>query len=209
MSLLKHLFSKEDRFFRLLEASAAEGLASVQALQQVLTAASPESALDQILQARDEDRQIYTEIDVLLCSGEPTPLAREDIAALARALYRIPKGAKKFAERFVLCAPSIRDVSFAQHAQMLETASQTIYQMTVGLQGGSRLAITKQHNETLQKIEGDADKLLVATLDQLYRGQHDFLKAVMLKDLYELLERVFDRCRNAGNILLQIVLRQS
>jgi hypothetical protein len=30
-----------------------------------------------------------------------------------------------------------------------------------------------------------------------------------LKDLYELLERVFDRCRNAGNILLQIALKQS
>ena len=35
------------------------------------------------------------------------------------------------------------------------------------------------------------------------------LTPTMLKDLFELLEKVFDRCRNAGNIIFQIVLKHS
>jgi uncharacterized protein len=209
MSLLKNLFRKEDRFFHLLEASAEEGRASVKGLEQILKAPSSPSSLDQILQARDKERQIQTEIDVLLCEGTPPPLPREDIEALARALYRIPKGTKKFAERFLLCAPQLGDISFDLHAQMLQTATETIHEMVVGLRGGTRLDAVKERNKTLQTIEGEADKLLVARLDELYHGQHDLLRAVMLKDLSELLERVFDRCRNAGNILLQIALKQS
>ena len=30
---------------------------------------------------------------------------------------------------------------------------------------------------------------------------------IFLRDLYELLEKVIDRCRDAGNIILQIVLK--
>jgi uncharacterized protein len=209
MRFLKNIFSKEDRFFRLLEASAEEGRASAKALKQILNPASTDRALNPILEARDRERQIRTEIDVLLCEGEPTPLAPEDVERLARALYRIPKGTKKFAERYVLCAPHLGGESFAHQLTMLEAATEAVYQMVVELKNGSHLARTKTLNETLGKIEGEADTLLVTTLDQLYRGRHSLVKAVMLKDLHELLERVFDRCRNAGNILLQIALKRS
>jgi uncharacterized protein Yka (UPF0111/DUF47 family) len=209
MRLFKNLFGREDRFFHLLEASADEGRASVKALRLVLGSATPARPLDRVLQARDRERQIRTEIDVLLCEGEPTPLAPEDIEALARALYRIPKGTKKFAERYVLCSAHIREASFAQQANMLEAATETVYRMVVELKNGSDLYTTKILNEALGKIEGEADSLLVTTLDQLYRGRHSLVVAVMLKDLYELIERVFDRCRNAGNILLQIALKRS
>jgi len=30
-----------------------------------------------------------------------------------------------------------------------------------------------------------------------------------LRDIYELLEKVIDRCRDAGNIILQVVLKYS
>jgi uncharacterized protein len=209
MRLLRHLFGREDRYFRLLETSAEEGRASVKALEQILKAAPAGGPLERVFQARDRERQIHNELAVLLCEGRPTPMAREDVEALDRALGRIPKGIKKFAERYVLCARRVSDVSFDQHVQMIETATETIGRMVADLKNGSSLGATKAHNETLQKIEGEADKLLVQTLDELYRGRHDLVKAVMLKDLYELLERVFDRCRNAGNILLQIALKRS
>jgi uncharacterized protein len=209
MRLFRNLFGREDRFFHLLEASADEGRASVKALRQVLDSAAPGRPLDQVLQARDRERQIRTEIDVLLCEGQSAPLAPEDIEALARALYRIPKGTKRFAERYVLCSPHIREASFARQVQMLEAATETVYRMVVELKNGSDLYTTKILNEALGKIEGEADGLLVTTLNQLYQGRHSLVVAVMLKDLYELIERVFDRCRNAGNILLQIALKRS
>jgi uncharacterized protein Yka (UPF0111/DUF47 family) len=35
------------------------------------------------------------------------------------------------------------------------------------------------------------------------------VSVVALKDLYDLLEKVIDRCRDAGNVIVQIVLKNS
>ena len=43
----------------------------------------------------------------------------------------------------------------------------------------------------------------------MYQGSHPAHKALLLKDLYELLERIIDRCRDAGNVVTHIVLKNS
>ena len=58
-------------------------------------------------------------------------------------------------------------------------------------------------------IEGLADKLMLELLRDLFSGSHDPLKVIILKDLYELLERVVDRCRDAGNVVSHIMLKNS
>jgi uncharacterized protein Yka (UPF0111/DUF47 family) len=65
----------------------------------------------------------------------------------------------------------------------------------------------KEMNARLQHIEGEADKLIMELLKDLYSGQHDPLRVIMLRDLYDLLEKVVDRCRDAGNVLSHIVLK--
>lgn len=64
-------------------------------------------------------------------------------------------------------------------------------------------------NDRLQHVEGQADKLVLALLKELYAAKSQDVRIVFLKDLYELLEKVTDRCRDAGNILIQIVLKNS
>ncbi len=44
--------------------------------------------------------------------------------------------------------------------------------------------------------------------ETFYHGDYD-AKQIILRDLYELLEKVIDCCRDAGNIILQIVLKYS
>jgi hypothetical protein len=209
MHLLKRLLSGEDRFSDLLEASAQEVQANVQALDQLLSSTTPAVSLKAFLQSRAREQEIKAEIDSLLCQRAGSPLDHADIEALARALNRIAKGSRKFAERYLLCAAQIRDVSFAQQLQMLQEAAGIVHQMVASLKGGLSVAAAKQQNDALQKIEGDADKLLIQAIVALYQGRHQPMKAIMLKDLYEQLDRVFDRCRNTGNLILQIVLKNS
>jgi uncharacterized protein Yka (UPF0111/DUF47 family) len=64
-------------------------------------------------------------------------------------------------------------------------------------------------NDQLQAIEGEADKHLLELLRGLYGHAGDSMRAMFLKDIYELLEKVFDRCRDAGNIVNHIVLKNS
>jgi uncharacterized protein Yka (UPF0111/DUF47 family) len=67
----------------------------------------------------------------------------------------------------------------------------------------------RTHNDQLQVLEGEGDKLILEELKKLYSGSQDGIKVVFLKDIFELIEKVFDRCRDAGNVINHIVLKNS
>jgi uncharacterized protein Yka (UPF0111/DUF47 family) len=43
----------------------------------------------------------------------------------------------------------------------------------------------------------------------LFSGKHQPVQVIVLKDLYELLEKIIDRCRDSGNVIAHIVLKNS
>jgi len=209
MRLVKKLLARENRFSTLLKASAEEVQANVKALDQLLNSASPAVSLKAFLQSRAKEQEIKAEIDSLLCQGHRTPLEHADVEALARLLNRTVKGLRKFAERYLICGPHIRDVSFGKEIQLLVAASAVLHQMVASLGAGPRVATAKTHNDELQKIEADADSLIVEHVVAIYQGRYEPMKSIMVKDLYEQLDRVFARCRSAGDLVLQIVLKNS
>ena len=50
---------------------------------------------------------------------------------------------------------------------------------------------------------------MLLLLSDLYSGRYDALQMILLRDLYELLEKVIDRCRDAGNVIAHIALKHS
>jgi uncharacterized protein Yka (UPF0111/DUF47 family) len=209
MFSLQKLMGKDDPFFALLEASAKESQNSVVALKRILQNPSITPTLDEFIAARRNEKQLATQIRELLVSSFVTALEREDIESLSAALYKIPKILEKFAERYILCAPRLRDVEFDRYLAMMDEATATLFVMVQTLRKKSDLETIKDLNSKLQQIEGDADKLMLDRLRDLYGGKHEAVKALILKDLYELLEKVFDRSRDAGNIVFHIVLKHS
>ncbi len=208
MFSLQKLLGKDDQFFDLLQASAEEGVNSAVALKRILTNPSATPTLDDFAASRRKDKAITNEISELLVKTFVTALEREDIEALSNVLYKVPKTIEKFAERYILCAPRLRGVAFDTQVKMLEEATQTVVAMLKELKKNN-LALIANHNATLQRLEGDADKLMLQELRELYSGKYDPITAIALKDLYELLEKVFDRCRDAGNVISHVVLKHS
>lgn len=208
MFSLQKLLGKDDQFFDLLQASAEEGLHSVTALKRILTNPSLTPTLDEFITSRRKDKAITNQISELLVKTFVTALEREDIEALSNVLYKVPKTIEKFAERYILCAPRLREVTFEKQLVMLEQAVNTVVAMLKELKKNN-LASIAQHNTKLQSLEGDADKLMLQEFRDLYSGKYDPLTALCLKDLYELLEKVFDRCRDAGNVVSNVVLKHS
>jgi len=208
MISLQKLLGKDDKFFELLQASAQEGVHSVTALKRILTNPSVTPTLDEFVASRRKDKAITNEISELLVKTFVTSLEREDIESLSNVLYKVPKTIEKFAERYILCAPRLRGVKFDTQIGMLEDATKTVVAMLKELKKNN-LALISQHNNNLQSLEGEADKLMLEEFRELYSGKHDPLTALALKDLYELLEKVFDRCRDAGNVVSHVVLKHS
>lgn len=90
---------------------------------------------------------------------------------------------------------------------MLEQATEVTAALVRKLRKLSNVEEIQDHYETLQTIEGDADRLMVGLLRDLYQGNVDAKEVVVLKDIYELLERAIDHCRDAGKVVFQIALK--
>ena len=209
MFSLQKLLGKDDKFFRLMEASAEECRTSIQSLIDLLKSPRASRSLDAFVEARRKDKRITKELTEHLLKTFVTPLEREDIEALSDALYKIPKTVEKFSERLLITDKHVQEVDFSKHAEMLAKAADTVVLLVKELRKGVNLEKVKAQNDQLQHIEGEADKLMLESLRDLYNGDHSAVKVIMLKDLYEILEKVFDRCRDAGNIVFHIVLKHS
>ena len=212
MFSLRKFFGHDEKFFDLLEASAEQADNSVHHLVALLAKLehhdSPAS-LDEFVHSRRKDKEITQELTEQLCKTFITPLEREDIQALASALYKIPKTVEKIGERILIFPAELHGRSFKKHLELLDQAAEAVLAMVKELRKGTDVATAREKNARLQTIEGDADKLELELLSDLYHGDYDTKQILFLRDLYELLEKVIDRCRDAGNIILQVVLKYS
>ena len=212
MFSVRKFFGHDEKFFDLLEASAQQADSSVHHLVSLLAKLerheSPGS-LEDFIQSRRKDKEITQELTEQLCKTFITPLEREDIQALAAALYKIPKTVEKIGERILIFPGELHGRSFTKHLELLDQAAETVLAMVKQLRQGTNAATTREQNTRLQAIEGDADKLELELLHDLYHGNYEAKQIVFFRDLYDLLEKVIDRCRDAGNIILQVVLKYS
>jgi uncharacterized protein Yka (UPF0111/DUF47 family) len=209
MFSLQRLLGKEDMFFELLEASAQEAHNSVQTLVKLWKTLDQPAALDEFATARRKDKQITKKITEAVYTTFVTALEREDIEELSNALYKIPKTVEKFGERALLAPQHVHGVDFSQQIGLLSKATRTVLQMVKSLRSGVNLDEIRSLNDELQQIEGEADNAIMSLFKDLFSGKHDPIKVIVLKDLYELLEKIIDRCRDAGNVISHIVLKNS
>jgi uncharacterized protein len=202
----------DQKFYDLLEASAQQADTSVHHLVDLLAKIDNKRSapdLAAFAQSRREDKRITQELTEELTKTFITPLEREDIQELAASLYKIPKTVEKIGERMLICPQDLPKPTFARQVELLDRAAETVLAMVKQLRKGMNVRTAREMNAKLQTIEGDADELELELLRDLYQGNYDAKHVIFLRDLYELLEKVIDRCRDAGNVILQVVLKHT
>ncbi len=208
MFSLQTIFGKGDKFYDLLLASAEQASGSARALQATVNGEQP-PAMERFDAAHQREKDLASEISEGLINHFVTALDREDIEALNSALYRIPKTIQKFAERYLVVSERLGSIDFGPRAELLVRATQVVEAMVGELKRGLRIDRIKPLQERLQAIESEADRLLLAPYSELYLTSDDPLRVMLAKDLYELLEKAVDKCRDAGNVMYTIVLKNS
>ena len=209
MFSLQTIFGKGDKFYGLLEASAAAARESTRALVELLSAQPQQRSLEKFKLARQREKDLQAQISQELVNTFVTALEREDIDALSTTLYKIPKIVEKFAERYMLAAERLGDVGFTPRAVMLERSCEVIEKMVGLLRKGMNIDTSKALNDKMQAIEAEADRQILELYRNAYAKETDPMRYLILKDLFELLEKAIDRCRDAGNVVHQIVLKNS
>lgn len=209
MFSLQTIFGKGDKFYGLLEQSAGAAHESAQALHGLVTQPDQAPIMAAFAATRAREKGLAAQISEELINTFVTALDREDIEALNSALYKIPKTVEKFAERYEIVAERLNGVDFGQRATVLEHSAGVVVQMIGELRRGLHIDPVRKLQERLQTLESEGDRMLLAPYRTLYVEGNDAMKAMLAKDLFELIEKAIDKCRDVGNIVYSIVLKNS
>jgi uncharacterized protein Yka (UPF0111/DUF47 family) len=209
MFSLQTIFGKGDKFYGLLEQSAATVCESAKALHELLSKPGQGSVMAAFTATRAREKALAGQISEGLINTFVTALDREDIEALNSALYKIPKTIEKFAERYEIVSDRLAGVNFAQRALILERSSEVVEEMIGELRRGLRIDPVKKLQDRLQALESEGDRMLLDPYRTLYLEGGDAMRAMLTKDLFELIEKAIDKCRDVGNIVYSIVLKNS
>ena len=209
MFSIQHFFSQDTKFFDLLEASSKETEVLTRLLIELLNDRTHPHALDQFALARAKNKRITDQISQELVNTFVTGLEREDIEMVSYALYRTCKTIEKFAERFNLAPHRMADIDFSMQTELMDRATKTTSEMVCQLRKSPSLETMKMMNDRMQSIETAGDEVILKLLGEVYSGKYEPIQAIMVRDLYDLLEKVIDRCRDAANAITHIVLKNS
>ena len=208
MFSLQTIFGSGQQFYTLLDEAAQAAHDSAKALHTMMKATDRQPALDAFKLARLRERAASDKISQALVDSFITPIEREDIEALGSALYKIPKQVEKFADRYSLAIQHLEGIDFAPRAAMLEQAASVVVEMVHEIKKMNIDRMTSL-NEKLRAIENEADRLMLELYRDIYSGRLDHLQMFLLKEFFEILEKAIDRCREAGVVAYQIVLKNS
>jgi len=209
MLSVQRILGRDDEFCALLEASAQEGVGSIDALKAVLNNPSRPPSIDAFRVARSKDKQITDEIADLLYEALVISLDREDIEALAEALYKIPKTVEKFAERYLMSLEHVQGFDFTRQFVLMEEATRSVLEMVQAFRAQAGASELKRLDVRIQRLESEADDVILDLVRQLYQPDCPLLKTIILKDLLELNEKVVDRCRDASGVIARVALKNS
>ncbi|MCD9046136.1 MULTISPECIES: DUF47 family protein [unclassified Luteimonas] len=208
MFSLQTMFGRGNQFYSLLEEAAQAAHDAATALHKMLRESDRAPALDAFKLARLREREASNKISQALVDSFITPIEREDIEALGSALYKIPKQIEKFADRYALALQQLEHIDFAPRAAMLEQAAGVVVKM-VKLLPKMKLEPMKQLSDELRALENEADRLMLELYRDIYSGRLDAVQMFLLKEFFEILEKAIDRCREAGVVAYEIVLKNS
>ena len=208
MFSLQTIFGSGKQFYVLLDDAAQAAHDSAKALHTMMREGESLPALDAFKLARLRGRASSEKIGQALVDSFITPIEREDIEALGSALYKIPKQIEKFADRYSLAVKHLDQIDFAPRVAMLEQAAAVVVEMVADLRHMNLDRMTAL-NEKLRALENEADRLMLELYRDIYSGRLDHLQMFLLKEFFEILEKAIDRCRGAGVVAYQIVLKNS
>ena len=209
MFSLQRVVGEDGKILELLQLCAEEACHSVAALRTLTSQPISGASLATFRSARKKEKELLGSVADALLHSLVLAIEREDVQALGDSLCRVPKTVDNFARRYIIAAGQLKGVDFSRQIDLMERGCNTVARMIRGLRERAPIADLKQLNANMQKIENDADDLVLEILGGLFEPSVPTLKAIIIKDLVELNEKVVDRCRDAGNVIVRVALKHT
>lgn len=198
---------QEKRFFELFEAiasciiQASEEFAAM--LDDLSHAESRAKAIKDIEHKADELTHQTIE---LLHKVFITPIDREDIHNLVSKLDDVVDFIDASSQRIALYGVTKIPDEGRNLARVCVQSGERVRSAVKGLSNLKQPESILKDCVEINRLENDADQILRIAIAKLFREESDTRTLIKLKEIYELLETVTDRCEDVANIIEGIVL---
>ena len=208
--MLGRLMPREGKFFDLFNAHAERIVEGSRELAAMIGTFKELDAHAQRIDAaeRAADKVTHETIS-LLHKTFITPFDRDQIHQLITTMDDILDLIQDVAESIALydlhsVTPEARQL--AEICQMCCDRVQTAVGLLTNVKQSA--AILKCCEE-IDRLESDADRVMRAALQKLFRDETDVKQILKLRVIYDLLETITDRCEDVANVVEGIVLENS
>lgn len=208
--MFKSLIPREGKFFELFISSAEQSVKGAKAFRAMLddltNAEKHATDIKQIEHRGDEITHMTVE---LLHKTFITPLGREEIHQLISEMDDVTDLLEDAALRVFQYGLTDATAEAKELADICINTTECIERAVKKLHDLTFTSGILQECVEINRLENKADSVLALAKAKLFKEEQDTRQLIKLKEIYELLETVTDRCEDVANVLEGIVLESS
>jgi len=198
---------REGKFFDLFNRLGDQLVLGAKAFKEMPSQSSEHEAFyRRIKDIEHSGDEITHETFALLHETFITPMDREDIRTLVSGLDDILDCMDAISARIFLYKPASFPPAISKFSELNYDSIIKVQQCILGLNQIKNPESILQNCVEIHRLENDADHLLRAEIGELFATEKDIRELIKLKEIYEMLELVTDKCEDVANVIEGIVL---
>lgn len=208
--MLSHFMPREEKFFEQFELVSNHMVEAAKALEKLMNdMAHSEHHAATIKDIEHKCDELTHKTMDMLHKTFITPLDREDIHALISRLDDVVDIIDAVAGRVFLYDIKESNAEMKAMAETSRMACEHIAKTVVCLDKIKNPQEILNACIEINRLENDADRTLRTGMARLFREEKNAIEVIKMKEIYQLLESITDKCEDVANIIESIVIEYS
>lgn len=208
--MLERFMPREEKFFDLFIKSSELIVEGARAFHHMLSdLKNSETHAKEIKFIEHQADEVTHKTVDLLHKTFITPLDREDIYALISKMDDVIDYIEAGSQRFPLYDIRTATPELITLSEICCKSAESIQKAVQLLHNIKKPEEIIRHCVEINRLENEADTVLRGAMGKLFREETDTRQLIKLKEVYEVLETVTDRCEDVANVIEGIVVEYS
>lgn len=204
------LSPKNDKFFDYFITFSGIVGRSAQMLKEFIeNPADAESKFNAIKGVEHEGDEMLHNIYKELDESFITPIDREDIVIIGKALDDVIDCVETTASRFVIFNLKSSNADAVVIAQLAVDSTKKITDLMNEFKSMKKSKLLSERVVEINTIENEGDVTFRKVVKELFSGRHNPVEIITWKEVFECLESIIDATENVANIIEGIVMKNA
>ena len=209
-NIIRFFLPKDRIFYEVFENIVVNLKEMISELKSAMEEQDPEKRLKKLknLENGEHKNDEYThQIFVELSSNFITPFDREDIHFLATALDDIADYMYASTKKMITYNVQYSDEYMIELVDISKKAIYALADAVNKLRNMKNVSKIMQACVTINSLENQADDVLDRAISNLFAKNTNAIEIIKLKDIYQDLEVISDKCEDASNVIESIIIK--